>query len=170
MERVKNIINIFMSDPMSFLLLAFIMVSALIVFLGIWKPFFKKFIPNEKLRRAVLAFLSVFLSFASVAITFWVNDWNFDYYVWVGCAFSVWTVFVYWLYESTSLRDGIHFLGSFILKKLSGVDVKTLGDLKNLLKKLKPEIVEAAEPVFNETVSKSSDYVKSKVDDELKKL
>ena len=52
----------------------------------------------------------------------------------------------------------------------SGVDVKTLGDLKNLLKKLKPEIVEAAEPVFNETVSKSSDYVKSKVDDELKKL
>ena len=62
------------------------------------------------------------------------------------------------------------FIVSFILKKLSGVDVKTLGDLKGLLKKLKPEIVEAAEPVFNETVSKSSDYVKSKVDDELKKL
>ena len=170
MGTVKNIFNIFMSDPMSFLLHAFIMVSALIVFLGLWKPLFKKFIPNEKLRRAAIALTSVFLSFASVAITFWVNDWNFDYYVWVGCAFSVWTVFVYWLYESTSLRDGINWLGSFIHKKFTGLEVNSLADIKNFLKNLKPEIVKEATPVLNQTVSAANNYVKSKVDEEFKNL
>lgn len=170
MGTVKTIFSIFMNDPWSFVLLAFIMVSALIVFLGLWKPLLKKFIPHEKLRRAVLALASVGLSFATVAVTFWVHDWNFAYYVWVSAAFSVWTVFVYWLYESTSLRDGIHWLGSFILKKLSGVDIKNLSDLKALLKNVKPEIVKEAKPVFVETVSTTSTYVKNKVDKELKNL
>ena len=45
-----------------------------------------------------------------------------------------------------------------------------MGELKYSLKKLEPEIVEKAEPVLNETISKSSDYLKTKVDNELKNL
>jgi hypothetical protein len=171
MGTAKTIFSIFMSDPWSFVLLAFIMVSALIVFIGLFiKPFVKKLITNGAVRGSLMAFTSIAMSFASVAVTFWVHEWNFAYYLWVAGAFSVWTVFVYWLYENTHLREGIHWVGSFILKKFTGLEVKSLTELKSFLKKIEPEVTEAAKPVFTETVSTASTYVKSKVDKELKNL
>lgn len=170
MENVKTIFSIFMTDPMSFVILAFIMVSALIVFLGLWKPLLKKYITNEKIRRAVLGFASIGLSFASVAVTFWVHDWNYKYYVWTSCGFAVWTVFVYWLYESTSLRDAIHWLGSFILKKFTGLEVKNFSDLKTFLKDLTPEVTEQATPIVTEATALATTAIKQKVDNELKNL
>lgn len=171
MKTIKTIFSIFMSDPMSFVLLAFIMVSALIVFVGLFiKPLMRKFISNDALRGSLLALSSIAMSFASVAVTFWVHDWNFAYYLWVSCAFSVWTVFVYWLYENTHLREGIHWLGSFILKKFSGVDVKNLSDIKMLLKKVEPEITKEAEVTFAATTATATSYIKQKVDKELKNL
>ena len=166
MGAVKTIFSIFMNDPWSFVLLAVIMVSALIVFLGLWKPLFKKFIPNEKLRCSALGFASIVLSFASVAVAFWVHDWNFAYYLWVALAFSVCTVFVYWLYETTHLRDGIHWLGSFVLKKFSGLDIKNLTDLKNYLQNSTPAIAEEAEVTLKATAK----TVANTVDKELKNL
>lgn len=170
MENVKTVFSIFMTDPMLFVILAFIMVSALIVFLGLWKPLLKKFIANARVRRAVLGLASIGLSFASVAVTFWVHEWNFDYYLWVSIGFSVWTVFVYWLYEATSLRDGIHWLGSFILKKFTGLEVKNFSDLKTFLKELTPEVTEKATPIVTEATTLATTAIKQKVDNELKNL
>lgn len=170
MESVKTIFTIFMTDPMSFVALAFIMVSALIVFMGLWKPFLKKYITNEKARRAVLGFASIGLSFASVAVTFWVHDWNYKYYVWTSCGFAVWTVFVYWLYESTSLRDAIHWFGSFVLKKFTGLEVKNLSDLKAFLKNLTPEVTEKAENTISDATTLATTAIRKKVDNDLKNL
>lgn len=171
MGTLGTIFSIFMTDPWSFFLLAFIMVSALIVFVGLFvKPALMKVIANKDLRGSLLALTSIVMSFASVAVAFWIRDWNFKYYLWVSGGFSVWTVFVYWLYENTKLRKGIHWLGSFVLKKLTGLSVNSFAELKTALKNMKAEITPHATVIVNENFASVTAYATKKVDEEFKNL
>lgn len=171
MGKVKIIFDIFMSNPMWFATLAVIMVSALIVFIGLFvKPIVKKLIKNNVVKDLILSFGSIVLSFGAVAGSFWVYDWNFTYFLWVGSAFAVCTVFVYWLYEHTYLKAGIHKLGTFVLKKLTGINVNNLGDLKSALKKTQAEIQPVVNKSVNEGFSSIASYVTKTVDDEFKNL
>ena len=56
MGNLGSIFSIFMTDPWSFVLLAFIMISALIVFIGLFiKPVMKELVANDDLRGSLLA-------------------------------------------------------------------------------------------------------------------
>ena len=171
MGTLVTIFSIFMTDPWSFFLLAFIMVSALIVFVGLFiKPQLNKFITNKDLKGSLLALTSIVMSFASVAVAFWINDWNFKYYLWTSVGFSMYTVFVYYLYEYTRLRKGIHWLGSFVLQKITGLSVTSISDLKTALKNMKTEITPQATVIMNENFASVTAYATKKVDEEFKNL
>lgn len=171
MGNLGTIFSIFMTDPWSFVLLAFIMVSALIVFIGLFvKPLMKEFVANDDLRGSLLALSSIVMSFVSVAIAFLIHDWNFEYYLWVSAGFSVWTVFVYWLYENTKMRKGIHWLGSFVLKKFTGLSVTSFAELKTALKNMKKEVMPQASIIMNENFASVANYATKKVDEEFKNL
>lgn len=129
---LTKILEIFFKDWGNFLLLAFVMSSAIIVFLGFLKPLLFNKIPNKNLRKSALGLASIALSFASVAVAFWVKAWNFDYYVWTSVFFSMWTIVTYWLYETSNLRTLIHKVGSFFIAKIFGVDF-TKGSIKKEL-------------------------------------
>lgn len=161
-----KVFNIFMSNPWDYVLLAFIMVSALIVFLGLIKPVVFDKIPNKYVRKSALALASVALSFASVAVAFWVRGFNYDYYWIVGGGFSCITIITYWFYENTNLRTGIHKIGTFVLKKLTGLNVTNIKELKKELKKISPMVEEEAKVTLVDTAAKAV----AKVDKELTKL
>lgn len=132
-EKLAKMIDIFFNDWQYLVTVAVIMVSALIVLLGSLKPFVFDKIKNKDLRGTALFFSSIVLSFATTAVVFWIKDWNFVYYVYASAGFSVWTIFVYSLYEYTRLRKLIDWIGSIALEKFFGV-------LKNNPKKVKDEL------------------------------
>jgi cytochrome c biogenesis factor len=130
---LEKIIKMFFNDWQNLLSIAFIMVSALIVFLGALKPFLFNKIPNKNLRGSALFFSSILLSFVFTAGAFWVKDWNFDYYLWVASLFSLWTIVVYALYEYTRLRALIELIGGFAWNKILGIFRKDNANVKEEL-------------------------------------
>lgn len=153
--------DIFFSDPQFFVLVAVAMVSALIVFLGALKPYVFDKIPNKTVRGSALFFSSIVLSFVVVAIAFWVKDWNFGYYIYASGAFSIWTIFVYSLYEYTRLRKFIHWLGKLVWAKVLPIFRK--GDTDEI----KKELDKAIEEMTKEAKKKAKGLGKTKHDKEL---
>lgn len=94
-----------------------IMVSAVIVAIGILKPFIFNRITNKHVRKAVLAFSNVAGCFIAALIYFLVRDWNFAHYPLAALALSVVCVMTYWLYENTCLRNLIEVVGGIALRK-----------------------------------------------------
>lgn len=150
--------DIFFNDPVYFVLVAFAMVSALIVFLGALKPYLFDKIPNKNIRGSALFFSSILLSFVATAFAFWIKDWNFDYYLYASSAFSVWTIFVYSLYEYTNLRTFIHWLGKLVWAKFLPIFRKTEKE------EIKKELEKAIEEVTKEAkkVAKQKDKIQDK--------
>lgn len=160
---LERMFSIFFNDWENLLTIAFIMVSALIVFLGAMKPVLFNKIKNKNLRGTALFFSSVLLSFGATALAFWIKDWNFDYYLWASFAFSVWTIFVYSLYEYTRLRSFIEWVGSLTIKKFLGI----IG--KGEVEEVKEELNVALNELTKTTKSKAKS-VEVKADKELKGL
>lgn len=120
---LNRMVNIFLADWLNISIIAFIMVSALIVFLGFLKPFTFDKIKNKYVRKTSLYFSSIVLSFALTAVTFWVKDWNFVYYWIASGGFAVYTVFVYSLYEGTNLKPLVHFVGGKVWDRITGIKI-----------------------------------------------
>ncbi len=127
---LERIIGMFFNDWQNLLLIAFIMVSALIVFLEAMKPVLFNRIANKNLRGSALFFASIFLAFGFTAVAFWVKDWNFDYYLWVASLFSLWTIVVYAFYEYTRLRSLIEMIGGFAWNKIFSIFRKENANVK----------------------------------------
>jgi cytochrome c biogenesis factor len=123
--------DIFFGSPKYFIAVAFVMVSALIVFLGSLKPIVFDKIKNKNLRGTVLFFSSIFLSFVATALAFWIKDWDFNYYIYASVLFSAWTIVIYGLYEYTRLRLVIEKVGKIAWSKIFGEKEKDLANELN---------------------------------------
>lgn len=90
-----------------------IVACAVIFLMGVAKRFLDKtpLVKYPYLRKAVLAFGSLLLTFPMTAIYFLADKISFTYY-WYGCALMcVGTIVTYWFYENTALRKVIHLIG-----------------------------------------------------------
>lgn len=114
MEYLSNIFQTLLMNWQQALTGGIIVSCAVIFLMGMLKRFLDK-TPLSKypyLRKAVLAFGSLLLTFPITAIYFVADKISFDYY-WVGCAcMCVGTIVTYWLYENTALRKAIHVVGA----------------------------------------------------------
>lgn len=163
---LKEFLTIVFNNSYEFLVAALIMCSAIIVFLGIMKPLVYNKIKIALLRKSALAFSSVFLCFAVMAVVFLVRNLDFHWYLCSAVSQSVFTIVVYWLYENTCLRNLIKKIGTFTLSKIASIFVGKVQDEKiDLTKELERASVDLVEKAKYELKSETK-----KLDDELKNL
>jgi hypothetical protein len=111
-------VNEFCKNYETIFWVSILMASAMIVAIGfLKKAFLNKLIKNDSVRDAVLSAINVVASFLVVAITFWIKGITFDYYWFTAVAFCIYSIFVYWLYNHTKAKAGIHKLGKYVWAK-----------------------------------------------------
>lgn len=109
-----------------------IVACAIIFIMGILKKAWLGKIKNKLLRKVVLSFASLVLTLPTTAILFIGDNISFRWY-WYACALMcALTVFMYWLYENTGLRNAIHWVGRKAVDKYSTVLVAALVAVKGL--------------------------------------
>lgn len=114
MEYLTNIFQALLNNWQQAITGGIIVACAVIFLMGTLKRFLDKTPLNKYpyLRKAVLSFGSLILTFPITAIYFVADKISFDYY-WIGCAFTcVGTIVTYWLYENTACRKLIHAIGA----------------------------------------------------------
>ena len=119
MEMIKNFWDIVSVRYSELIVVGAIIVSAIIVLIGILKPVIFNRIPNKLVRKALLAFSNVFLSFAGTAIYFAVDGIDWQWYWIAAGATSASCILCYWLYENTCLRDLFDTVGRLTLHKVA---------------------------------------------------
>ena len=132
-----------------------IMVSALIVFIGCLKPFVFDKIHNKDVRGVLLSLSNLIGAYGTVAVAFLFKKINFDYYWFTATVFCVFSVFVYWFYENTKLRAGIHKLGKFVLTKLGKIITTKLDNLASSSHEIAKIVDELTEKSGKKTEKKS---------------
>ena len=145
-----------------------LMVSALIVLIGCLKPFVFNKITNKDLRGVLLSLSNVIGAFITVAVTFFVKKINFDYYWFTASVFCKFSVFVYWLYENTKARAGIHKLGKYVLTNVGKVIVNKVEDFSYGTKQIVSSVssaVKATEKKTSDTLSLKSNSKKDELDE-----
>ena len=146
-----------------------IMVSAIIVAIGILKPFLFNRIKNKHVRKAVLAFSNVAGCFIAALIYFFVRDWNLAHYPLAALALSVVCVMTYWLYENTCLRNLIEVVGGIALRK--ALSVLGTAVTNDDVKAVKTEYKNAVDQIHSVTKVELKKVVsKSNMDKDLKNL
>lgn len=93
-------------------------VSIVVFVLGLIKPFIKRWIHNTILRKVILAWLSVLLNIPATVVSIWMEGLPEDQFWTLTVINTVATILVYFIYENTALRDGLHWLGKKILTLL----------------------------------------------------
>lgn len=148
-----------------------IVVSSLIVFLGILKSVFFDKIKNKGLRKTVLALMSLVLILPFTAIHFLIDRINFDYY-WIACALlAPVVIIVYWLYETTHLRDLIKKLGESTWSKWLALFAESIVQENNQkAKDLALSTSKETKKYIAKELKKESLLAKHKVDEDLKNL
>lgn len=174
LENIYTFFQMVIADWQNFLLGGIVIVSAIIVAIGMLKPLIANNISNKHAKKAIYAALDVVFAFAATALQFWVTTMSFEHYVIASLAHLVLTVFVYWLYENTSLRDAIHKIGSFALSRTSNVIFKNV-TASNSIDTLKKELSRETLPELKEKAHKeigSADFTAFayKPDTDLKNL
>lgn len=139
-------------------------VSIVVFVLGFIKPFIKRWIHNAVLRKVILAWLSVLLNIPATAVSVWVEGLPEDQFWTLTVINAVATILVYFVYENTALRDGLHWLGKKILTLLCKQYVnpsQTKGDIHNEVEELlaNPSVVSSLTPISTK---------KSRYDDNIK--
>ena len=179
LENIKTFIQMVIADWQNFLLGGIVIVSAIIVAIGMLKPLIASKITNKRAKKAILAALDVVFSFAGTAIQFWVTEMPFEHYVVASIMHLFATIVVYWLYENTSFRDAIHFIGSTTLNKVGYVAlsnfVKKNETPEQKLNSIKSELAQNTLPELKNKAHKeisSADFsaIAYKPDNELKNL
>ena len=146
-----------------------IMVSAVIVFIGMLKPFIFNRIKWKPLRKATLATANILFSFVAVAVYFWAFGKNWDFYWGASAMTSVGSVLTYFLYESYGLRDAIHKIGNLVIDKAAKIAKLWLNNSTHNV--IEEEIKNAATEIKSvATKELKSARKKSKNDKELENL
>ena len=154
---IRNFFTSLFTEGQQFIIMGVVMVSAIIVLIGLLKPFTFDKIPFKPLRKVALAFSNIALSFAATAICFWVYSIPFMYY-WYGATIVCFaTIITYWIYENTCLRNLIHTIGSLTLGKLIPVFFNNKNDVDKLKKELQNvgnELTKTAKKSLTDTSDK----------------
>ena len=111
-------LDFFIDNQNEIITTVIIMVSAVIVFMGILKGILFNRIKSKSIRCVALSFSSLAIMFAVVAVYFFIHGLDFKYFLPCGAVVNVIMIVVYWLYENTQLRTGIHKIGSFVVKMI----------------------------------------------------
>lgn len=121
METLSFVFHILMANWQRAITGGIIVACAVIFIMGILKKAVLGKIKNKLLRKVVLAFSSLVLTFPATALYFIGDNISFRWY-WYACALTcVLTVIVYWLYENTGLRDLIALIGQKTVGKYAAV-------------------------------------------------
>ena len=139
METISTLFQILMANWQRAITGGIIVACAVIFIMGILKKAWLGKIKNELLRKVVLSFTSVLLTFPVTALYFIGDNISFQWY-WYACApMCALTILVYWLYENTGLRNLIGWIGSKTVGKYATVLIAALAvanekdDTKNKL-------------------------------------
>lgn len=107
--------SLFLANWQRALIGGIVVVSVVITLMGILKKTCIGKIANKNVRKVVLAFSSVILSFPITALYFLADSINFNHY-WIGAGLdAVAVIIAYWLYENTLLRNFFHFVGKNVI-------------------------------------------------------
>lgn len=146
METLTFIFHILMANWQRAITGGIIVACAVIFIMGILKKALLGKITNKLLRKVVLSFASLVLTFPATALYFVGDNISFEWY-WYACALTcALTVLVYWLYENTGLRDLIALIGRNTVGKYATVLIaaftagKGNDDTKNQLTKTTEEL------------------------------
>lgn len=113
MEYLTNIFQALLNNWQQAITGGIIVACAVIFLMGVAKRFLDKtlLVNYPYLRKAVLAFGSLLLTFPMTAIYFVADKISFKYY-WIGCGLMcIGVILTYWAYEHTALRKFIHLIG-----------------------------------------------------------
>ena len=115
---MKALLEIFMNNKEEIVTAVIIMVSTVIVLMGILKSLVFNKISSKAWRQVALSFTSLALMYATVAIYFVINAVDFKWFLPCGSLVCVAMIVMYWFYENTQARAGIHKIGSFVISPL----------------------------------------------------
>lgn len=118
LANIESVLPLFGAHYQDIVVVGLIMMSAIIVAIGLLKPFLFNKIPNKLVRKAVLALTNVAACFGTVLVYFLIKGIAFDYYVIAAATLSVCCIITYWLYENTCLRNLIGLIGGMVLRKV----------------------------------------------------
>jgi hypothetical protein len=140
-----------------------IMVSAIIFLVGTLKYFAFDKIKNKDLRKSVVAFSNIALSFGATSLYFLIEHINWRWY-WVGAVItSITCIVIYWFYENSHLRELIHKIGSFAIDKFAYL-------AKVILAKLVAKTDKSVEQEFKKVTSELKTFAKNEMQIATKKL
>lgn len=94
-----------------------VMVSMIIAFVGMVKPFV--FPRHKALRKTTLSLMNIASSFAATAIYFFAKNIDWQWYLAGSFLMVISTIVTYHLYENYHLRDAVHAIGNFAIDKLA---------------------------------------------------
>lgn len=93
-------------------------VSIVVFILGCIKPLIKRWIPNTTVCKVIFAWLSVILNIPATAVSVWIEGLPDEHFWTLAVINAVGTILVYFVYENTALRNGMHWLGKKIITLL----------------------------------------------------
>lgn len=121
METIAFTFHILMANWQRAITGGIIVACAIIFLMGILKKACLGKIKNKLLRKVVLSFASLVMTFPATAIYFVGDNISFRWY-WYACALMcALTILMYWLYENTGLRDLIALIGRNTVGKYAAV-------------------------------------------------
>lgn len=93
-------------------------VSIVIFVLGCLKPVIKRWISNSTLCKVIFAWASVLLNIPATAVSVWLEGLPSEHFWMLAVINAISTILVYFVYENTALRNGLHWFGKKILTLL----------------------------------------------------
>ncbi len=121
-SNIKNMLIYFGVHYNDIIVAVTIMVSAIIVAIGLFKPFLFNKIKNESFRKAALALSNMALCFVSAFIYFLWEGWDFKYYIIAAVALWITCILTYYIYETVpGMRKVIGGLGTKAICKVFNV-------------------------------------------------
>ena len=93
-------------------------VSIVIFILGCLKPWIKRWVGNSTIRKIIFAWLSVLFNIPATAVSLWIEGFPQEHFWTLMVINTIGTILVYFVYENTALREGLHWLGKKIITLL----------------------------------------------------
>lgn len=90
-------------------------VSIVVFVLGCIKPLIKRWVGNSTLRKVIFAWLSVLFNIPATAVSLWIEGFPQEHFWTLMVINTIGTILVYFVYENTALRNGLHWLGKKII-------------------------------------------------------
>ena len=125
---MAHFFEILINNYETFVITGAIMVSAIIVFIGFLKLAVINKVSSKPLRKSLLALSVAVISFATMAVWFLIKHYDFSLYWQCSVGLFLACIVVYWFYENTHLRDVIHRIGVFTIKKFASVLLLAFSD------------------------------------------